>query len=120
MARKYIRRHSLAFRIGLVIFAISTISAFSADLMLVMLANVSLSALFGMLIVALTMAFISAIIGYVVARRMLRPLTRLADSAARLAVGDLTTPIPAQSDEEISALARSLENARHELEGMTR
>ncbi|HLY28873.1 MAG TPA: ATP-binding protein [Aggregatilineales bacterium] len=51
---------------------------------------------------------------------LLRPLKRLHLAATRLATGDLITPIPVGGSRELRSLARVLENARHELDGITR
>src|SRR5258708_4383495 len=73
-----------------------------------------------LLVTALACAALTGSIGYAATRRMFRHLQRLSDAAARMATGDLATAIPVGGGDEIRTLARTLENARHELEGITR
>ena len=58
----------------------------------------------GTVVLALTLA-----LAYFVVRRALRPLTRIEDTAAAIAAGDLTQRVPVrQADDEVSSLSRSL------------
>ncbi len=60
--------------------------------------------LIGTLVLALTLAF-----AYFVVRRALRPLTRIEDTAAAIAAGDLTQRVPVrEADDEVSSLSHSL------------
>src|SRR5450432_715248 len=72
------------------------------------------------IVAALGCALTSGLGGYILTRRLLNPLRRLSEAATRLATGDLTTTISVSGSDELRALAHSLENARHELEGITR
>ncbi len=74
----------------------------------------------GALLAGVSMAACAGLIAYLIVQRLTAPLTRLSSAAMRMAVGDLSTPIQADGPVEIRGLARSLENARHELDGMTR
>jgi PAS domain S-box-containing protein len=76
-------------------------------------------------VIAITMAAfgfaaIAGATGYLLTRRLSLPLLQLSEAAKRLATGDLTTAIPVSGSEELISLGRSMENARHELEGITR
>ncbi len=60
--------------------------------------------LIGTVVLALTLG-----LGYFVVRRALRPLTRIEDTAAAIAAGDLTQRVPVrQADDEVASLSRSL------------
>ncbi len=52
---------------------------------------------------------LSLVLGYFVVRRALRPLTRIEDTAAAIAAGDLTQRVPVRrADDEVTSLSRSL------------
>ena len=60
--------------------------------------------LIGTLVLAL-----SLVLGYFVVRRALRPLSRIEDTAAAIAGGDLTQRVPVrQAEDEVTSLSRSL------------
>jgi two-component system phosphate regulon sensor histidine kinase PhoR len=112
---------SLSYRIGLFSLVTTFCAAFGTGLLATLLAgNSERWIVFGILIASLALAVALAIVAQIRTRRLLRPLVRLSDAATRLATGDLTTPIPVVGSREVRALGRSLENARHELEGITR
>src|SRR5258708_8826339 len=69
---------------------------------------------------AFAFRFVTCATVYLLTRLLLNPLLRLSEAATRLATGDLTTTISVSGSDELRALAHSLENARHELEGITR
>lgn len=61
------------------------------------------------LIVSAVIALITAIVlGFVVARAVVRPLRRMTEAAARVARGDEAIDLPTDSADEFGALARSL------------
>ncbi|HET7763084.1 MAG TPA: HAMP domain-containing sensor histidine kinase, partial [Phycicoccus sp.] len=52
---------------------------------------------------------LSLVLGYFVVRRALRPLSRIEDTAAAIAAGDLTQRVPVrQAEDEVTSLSRSL------------
>ncbi len=107
----------LSTHVGLV----AALATLGATVMLVLAIAVlrwsDLALLVGLLISAAGAAGLAA---YLLTERLTAPLTRLSGAALRMAIGDLSTPIQTDGPPEIVNLARSLENARHELEGMTR
>jgi two-component system phosphate regulon sensor histidine kinase PhoR len=107
----------LRFRISLTVFAVTFVAALCAGILVILGGKSAWIVLGG---AAIVLALISAGISYVLTRRLLAPLNRLSGAAARLALGDLSTPIPTRGGQEVYDLAKSLENARHELDGMTR
>ncbi|RLC08787.1 MAG: PAS domain-containing sensor histidine kinase, partial [Deltaproteobacteria bacterium] len=56
----------------------------------------------------LVIALIVAVLSFIVARRITRPLEELKRGAERFADGDLRTPLPIPDSEEIGSLARAL------------
>jgi PAS domain S-box-containing protein len=62
-------------------------------------------------------AIVGSGVGALLARRIGRPLARLADAAAELSKGDLSSPVPAEvSVREVALVAEALEGARADLE----
>ncbi|MFT3848783.1 MAG: response regulator [Propionivibrio sp.] len=57
----------------------------------------------------------SSVIIVILRRRVIRPLTRLAQSTRRIAEQDLTTPIPFDDRDEIGQVAKALEGMRQRL-----
>jgi two-component system phosphate regulon sensor histidine kinase PhoR len=55
---------------------------------------------------------VSALLAYLLVRRMKAPVLHLAAAAARMRAGDLDTPIPAVREPEVAPLAEELERAR--------
>jgi len=68
---------------------------------------------------AIGLMALSAIASYVLARRVSRPILRLADAAERIGLGDLTTPVPRVAGAEAGALAAALEDMRRDLLQLT-
>lgn len=58
-----------------------------------------------LVITIVSMLALIVIVGFLLNRRVLSPLARLADSTNRIAVGDYKSQIPVQSNDEIGALA---------------
>jgi two-component system NtrC family sensor kinase len=76
---------------------------------------------------ALTVAAVLALAGWLVWRMVLRPVARLRRAMARVTAGDLGTSVPVSSDDEIgtmgaawNAMTAELSRARLELEGWNR
>jgi two-component system OmpR family sensor kinase len=70
--------------------------------------TVSQFLLYAVLIGAIAL-LITALLGWFLVRRTFRPLTRIEDTAAKIAVGDLTQRIDVpDSDDEVASLSRSL------------
>ncbi len=112
---------SLSYRISLYVLVTSFCAAFSTGLLASILAgNPDRRVVFVTLMVALGLGVVAAVFAQFRTRRLLRPLLNLSEAATRLAMGDLATPIPVTGSREFRALGRSLENARHELDGITR
>src|SRR5258708_4249556 len=112
-------------RLSVGVSGIVAIAAFSAALltgMLVLLLGkaVDMTNSVVLFAAALTFGVVTGATGYLLTRRLLHPLRRLSEAATRLATGDLTTTISVSGSDELRSLAHSLENARHELEGITR
>ncbi len=57
----------------------------------------------------------AAMLGFYLLHRIHRPVLQLVEAAARLRQGDLTTPVPAVRERDLSPLAEELEAARTEL-----
>jgi putative nucleotidyltransferase with HDIG domain len=72
--------------------------------------RVKMSAIFGVAISAVL------VIGYLVARRITRPILRLADAARSVASGDLRTRSGVRSSDEIGSLARSFDQMTQSLQ----
>src|SRR5258708_40222130 len=109
---------SLPFRISLIFIVVTFTAALGTGLLVVALTgNVSPTVIAVLIIVPLSVTILTGLATYLAMRRLFRPLDRLSESAARLATGDLETAIPVQGSHELRTLARTLENARHELLG---
>lgn len=68
------------------------------------------------LVGVLVAAALGALLGLILARRIRRPLSRLADAAEQIGQGDLGTPVSVATDlSELAQASRALENARLEL-----
>lgn len=68
---------------------------------------------------AIGLVALSALVSYILARRVSRPILRLADAAERIGLGDLTTPVPRVAGAEAGALAAALEEMRRDLLQLT-
>lgn len=64
---------------------------------------------------SLLLALTALGVGYMLLRALVRPLVTLAATAERVAGGDPRATFPVQGDDEVAALARSLEGMRREL-----
>jgi PAS domain S-box-containing protein len=64
----------------------------------------------------LAVAAVASLLGILLARRIGRPLVRLADAAGAMSGGDLTSPLAVEAQvREVALLARALEGARSDL-----
>ncbi len=68
---------------------------------------------------ALGLSVLATLAGFLIARRVSRPVLQLADAAERIGLGDLTTPVPRVGGAETSALAAALEEMRRDLLQLT-
>jgi PAS domain S-box-containing protein len=96
-------------------------AAFGTGLVLMLFTGQMTVGLF-LILLLMTLLFTAAagLVSHLMMRRLLLPMGRLSDAAARLATGDLSTTIPIWGSLEIRKLAKTLETARHEIEGITR
>ena len=62
----------------------------------------------GIALGVLVLALVAAILGYLVSRRITRPLEQLRQRAEKFAEGDFRTPLPAADSEELSGLVGAL------------
>jgi signal transduction histidine kinase len=97
-------------RVGMASIAVPS-SALAGELGNALLRVVPLTAL-------ITLA--SAVLAYLLARRVREPVVSLAAAATRLQAGDLATPIPQVRERELAPLANELERARSSLEAHLR
>src|SRR5690349_3090160 len=111
----------LTVRISAMVAAVTFGASLVTGVLALLLANgLTVMSLSLVLIAALGFAAIAAAAGYALTLRLSLPLLQLSEAAKRLATGDLTTAIPISGSEELISLGRSMDNARHELEGITR
>jgi PAS domain S-box-containing protein len=89
-------------------------------LMMILSGQTSARLLFAVLFLTVLFTAMAGLVSYWITGRLLRPMNRLSDAAARLATGDLSTSIPITGSLEMRKLAKTLETARHEIEGITR
>jgi PAS domain S-box-containing protein len=68
-----------------------------------------------LLILQAILLLVGVVLSFVVARRFTRPVLQLADSASRIARGDLSARVPATSSDEIGALAASFNQMAEQL-----
>jgi PAS domain S-box-containing protein len=68
---------------------------------------------------ALVLGVAAAAAGGVLGRRLVRPIGALSESAERIGLGDLATPVPRAGEAEVDALAGSLEQMRLRLQRLT-
>ncbi len=66
----------------------------------------------GLVAVGVGAMFLSLLVAYLLSRGLARPINRLVSASQRLGRGDLETPVPVSSNDEIGVLARALEEMR--------
>ncbi len=111
----------LTVRISTMVAVVTFGASLVTGLLALLLANnPTVSSAGVVVVVAFGFAAIAAAAGYLLTLRLSRPLFQLSEAAKRLATGDLTTAIPISGSEELITLGRSMDNARHEIEGITR
>lgn len=72
-----------------------------------------------LLLVALLVAALATLSGFLVSRRLTRPVQELTASAARIGRGDLATPAPRAPGAELGTLAATMEEMRRRLLQLT-
>jgi two-component system, OmpR family, phosphate regulon sensor histidine kinase PhoR len=115
------RLSTLQIRITLLVIVLTCAASLGTGLAVAILSGNGTPQVIGALIaIPLVVTAAAGSAAYLLMRRLFRPLDRLSDAASRLATGDLETSIPVEGSHELRVLARTLENARHELYGITR
>jgi signal transduction histidine kinase len=72
-----------------------------------------------LLLLALTVASLAILSGFLISRRLTRPVQDLTASAARIGRGDLSTPTPRAPGAELGTLAATMEDMRRKLLQLT-
>jgi signal transduction histidine kinase len=72
-----------------------------------------------LLLLAFLVAAVAILSGFVISRRLTRPVQALTASAARIGRGDLSTPAPRAPGEELGTLAAAMEDMRRRLLQLT-
>jgi signal transduction histidine kinase len=73
----------------------------------------------GLLLVSLLVAALATVSGFLISRRLTRPVQDLTASAARIGRGDLSTPTPRAPGAELGTLAATMEEMRRRLLQLT-
>ena len=73
----------------------------------------------GLLLVSLLVAALATLSGFLISRRLTRPVQALTASAARIGRGDLSTPTPHAPGAELGTLAATMEEMRRRLLQLT-
>ena len=72
-----------------------------------------------MLLMALVVALLAATSGILIGRRWIGGVHRLTNAAQRIGAGDLGAAIPGERGKELGVLAKTMEEMRHNLVGLT-
>src|SRR5262249_27001801 len=112
---------TLSVQVGLITAGLTFAAALIAGLLMLAVFSGAAWGHFSILmLVSIGCGVIAGLVGYAVVRRLFQPLRQLSESAARLATGDLSTSLIVSGSQEFRTLSRTLDNARHQLDGITR
>lgn len=73
----------------------------------------------GVILISVAVAVLLGIVGILYGMWLSAPVTRLADMARRIGLGDFSPAVPAAMPRELDTLARAMDDMRHNLIGLT-
>ena len=73
----------------------------------------------GVILISVAVAVLLGIVGILYGLWLSAPVTRLADMARRIGLGDFSPAVPAAMPRELDTLARAMDDMRHNLIGLT-